>query len=152
MGDADARTYQNAAALISDVETGKIALGYNVLGSYTRRRVAKGARLQIIYPEDYTLAVVRAAFIARDARNAAGAHVFLEYLMSVRGQQILATRSDLSAVREEVSGPSARLDIKGAALGPLRPIPIGPGLMTYLDKQKRERFLANWRSALGHSH
>jgi iron(III) transport system substrate-binding protein len=151
MGEADARTYQNVSVLIDDIAAGKVALGYNVLGSYAKRKQASGAKLRIIYPEDYTLAVVRAAFIAKNAPNPKAAHLFLEYLMSLRGQRVLATRSDLAAVREDVSGRYASLDINGAALGPLRPIPIGPGLMTYLDQQKRQRFLANWQAALAHS-
>lgn len=152
MGEAKVKTYQNVSVLLNEIEAGKVALGYNVLGSYAQRRVAKGAKIDIIYPEDYTLAIVRAAFVAKDAPNPASAHVFLEYLMSIRGQRILTTRSYLAAVREEVRGPNATLDIKGAAVGPLRPITIGPGLMTYLDKQKRERFIANWQTALGTPH
>jgi iron(III) transport system substrate-binding protein len=152
MGEAKVRTYQNVSVLIDDIEAGKVALGYNVLGSYAQRRVAQGANIKIIFPEDYTLAIVRAAFVAKDAPNPEGAHVFLEYLMSIRGQRILTTRSYLAAVREEVRGPNATLDIKGAVVGPLRPITIGPGLMTYLDKQKRERFIANWQTALGAPH
>lgn len=148
MGDTRTRTYQNVSVLIDDLAAGRIALGYNVLGSYAKRRIAEGARLRVIYPEDYTLAVVRAAFVAKNAPNPAGAHLFLEYLMSLRGQRVLATRSDLSAVREEIDGPYGRLGLSGAAIGPLRPIPIGPGLLTYLDRQKRERFLQNWRGAL----
>lgn len=148
MGRAKARTYANVSVLIDDIAAGRVLLGYNVLGSYAKGRIAGGARLRIIYPEDYTLAVVRAAFISRTAPNPAGAHAFLEYLMSVRGQRILATRSHLAAVSTQVSGPYGRLGIQGAAAGPLRPIPIGPGLMTYLDRQKRERFLASWRTAL----
>lgn len=148
MGDADVRTYQNVSVLLDDIEAGKVALGYNVLGSYAKRRIDSGAKLRIVYPEDYTLAVVRAAFIARDAPNPAGAHVFLEYLMSLRGQRILATRSDLAAAREEIDGPYGRLGLAGAAVGPLRPIPIGPGLLTYLDRQKRDRFLTNWGGAI----
>ncbi len=148
MGDSQVRTYQNVSALLDELEAGKVALGYNVLGSYAKRRVKLGSRLRIIYPDDYTLAVVRAAFIARTSRNPAAAHVFLDYLMSVRGQQILATRSDLAAVREEVGGPYGRIGERGASVGPLRPIPIGPGLLTYLDRQKRERFLANWQTAI----
>jgi len=151
LGDADVRTYQNVSVLLDDIESGKVALGYNVLGSYAKRRIASGAKLRIIYPEDYTLAIVRAAFIARDAPNSDGAHVFLEYLMSIRGQRILATRSDLAAAREEIKGPYGRMGIAGAAVGPLRPIPIGPGLLTYLDRQKRERFLTNWNGAIHHS-
>lgn len=148
MGQADTRIYQNISVLLDDIEAGKIAFGYNVLGSYAKRRISSGARLRIVYPEDYTLAVVRAAFIAKQAPNPAGAHVFLEYLLSLRGQRILATRSDLSAAREEIGGPYGRLGISGSAIGPLRPIPIGPGLMTYLDQQKQERFLRNWRAAM----
>lgn len=148
MGDADARTFQNVAVLLDDIEAGNIALGYNVLGSYAKRRIDSGADLQIIFPEDYTLAIVRAAFIAKDAPNPEGAHVFLEYLMSLRGQRILTTQSDLAAAREEIRGPFGRLGISGSAVGPLRPIPIGPGLLTYLDRQKRERFLANWNGAV----
>jgi iron(III) transport system substrate-binding protein len=147
MGEADARTYQNVSVVIDDIAAGKVALGYNVLGSYAKRKQASGAKLQIIYPEDYTLAVIRAAFIAKHAPNPKAAHLFLDYLMSLRGQRVLATRSGLAAVREDVSGRYASLDIDGAALGPLRPIPIGPGLMTYLDQQKRQRFLANWQAA-----
>ncbi len=148
LGDADARTYQNISVLLDDIETGKVALGYNVLGSYAKRRVDAGAKLRITFPEDYTLAIVRAAFIARNAPNPDDAHVFLEYLMSLRGQRILATQSDLSAAREEIGGSFGRLGIAGTAVGPLRPIPIGPGLLTYLDQQKRERFLANWQAAV----
>ena len=147
-GHADARTYANTAILLDDIASGRVALGYNVLGSYAQRRIERGARLRIVYPEDYTLAVVRAAFIPRRAPNPAGAHAFLEYLLSVRGQRILATRSNLAAASTAVAGPYGRLGVQGAAVGPLRPIPIGPGLLTYLDRQKRERFLTNWHTAL----
>lgn len=148
LGDAEARTYANASHLIDDVAAGRVALGYNVLGSYAQRSLNGGAPLRIVFPEDYTLAVVRAAFIPRSAPNPAGAHAFLEYLLSARGQRILATRSNLAAASTAVAGPFGRLGAQGSAVGPLRPIPIGPGLMTYLDQQKRERFLANWRTAM----
>lgn len=149
MGDVDVKTYQNVSTLLTDIEAGRVVLGYNVLGSYARRRIESGAALQLVYPEDYTLAVVRAAFIAKNAPNPVGAHALLEYLLSLRGQEILATRSYLSAAREEVGGPYGRLGVAGAATGPLRPISIGPGLLTFLDQQKRERFLENWRRAIG---
>jgi ABC-type Fe3+ transport system substrate-binding protein len=148
LGHVDARTYTNTSRLLGDIAAGRVALGYNVLGSYAQRSVEAGAHLRIVYPDDYTLAVVRAAFIPRGAPNAAGAHAFLEYLLSVRGQRILATRSDLAAASTAVAGPYGRLGAQGAAVGPLRPIPIGPGLLTYLDQQKRERFLTNWHTAL----
>jgi iron(III) transport system substrate-binding protein len=148
MGDAGLRTYHNSSALLDAVETGELRLAYNVLGSYAQQRIERGAGLRIIYPEDYTFAVVRSAFISRQAPNPVAAHAFLEYLMSLRGQRILATRSNLDAAREEIRGQHGRLGVAGAAVGPLRPIPIGPGLLTYLDAQKQQRFLANWRGMM----
>lgn len=149
MGGAHVKTYPNSSPLLRDVESGKLLLGYNVLGSYAKQRVAAGAKLRIIYPEDYTLAVVRAAFVSKRAPNPVAAHAFLEYLMSLRGQRVLSTRSDLDAVREEIRSQYGKLGISGTALGPLRPIPLGPGLLTYLDQQKQERFLENWQTMLG---
>lgn len=149
MGAADVKTYPNSSPLLRDVESGKLLLGYNVLGSYAKQRVAAGAKLRIIYPEDYTLAVVRAAFVSKRAPNPTAAHAFLEYLMSLRGQRILSTRSNLDAARQEIRSQYGKLGISGTAIGPLRPIPLGPGLLTYLDQQKRERFLENWQTMLG---
>lgn len=146
LGALRARTYANMGALIDDIAAGRLALGYNVLASYARARIADGAHIAIVYPDDYTLAVVRAAFVSRDAPNPVGAHAFLEYLMSERGQRILATRSELSAASLRTTG---RGGVDSTILGPLRPIPIGPGLLTYLDRQKRERLIANWRTAFG---
>lgn len=151
MGGASPKTFQNSAALLDAIESGQLMLGYNVLGSYAKQRIQQGANLRIVYPEDYTFAVVRSAFISKHAPNPGAAHAFLEYLMSIRGQRILSTRSNLDAAREEIRGQYGRLGLAGPAVGPLRPIPIGPGLLTYLDTQKRERFLENWRGMMGNS-
>lgn len=149
MGSRSVRTYANSSDLITDIEAGRIVLGYNVLGSYAKRRIAAGSSLKIIYPQDYTLAIVRTAIIPKRAPNPRSAHTFLEYLISLRGQRILSQNSFLSASRDEAGGPYGRLGITGSAIGPLRPIPLGPGLMTYLDQQKRERFIANWQAMIG---
>lgn len=149
MGTVHVKTYPNSSPLLRDVESGKLLLGYNVLGSYAKQRVAAGAKIRIIYPEDYTLAVVRAAFVSKRAPNAAAAHAFLEYLMSLRGQRVLSTRSNLDAAREEIRSQYGKLGISGTAIGPLRPILLGPGLLAYLDQQKQQRFLENWQTMLG---
>ena len=145
MGDVSVRTFPNTSTLLSAVEAGSLSMAYNVLGSYAKHRIDAGARLTIVYPEDYTLAIVRTALIPRSAPNPAAAHSFLEFLLSLQGQRTLSTRSNLTAVREEVGGHYGRLGPAGAALGPLRPIPLGPGLLVYLDRQKRERFLDSWQ-------
>lgn len=123
------------AALLDDITSGKLALGYNLLGSYAEARARTTPVLQVVYPIDYTLAVSRTAVLPKSAPHAQSAHVFLEYLLSPRGQQVLTDRNDLNAVRSQ-GRPVAK-----EQLGPIRPIPLGPGLLVYLDRQKRARML-----------
>jgi iron(III) transport system substrate-binding protein len=142
--DAGLVTADTSGEVLDRIEDGELALGYNVLGSYARARVENSRLLQIVYPADYTLAVARTAVIPRTAANSRAAHLFLDYLISIRGQQALTNQSTLSAVRPEISGRYSRMGIAESSVGQLRPIPLGPGLLVYLDQQKRERLLALW--------
>jgi iron(III) transport system substrate-binding protein len=149
LGEASARIETRTGALLDLLASGELAIGYNLLGSYAEKRIASGAPLVIVYPRDYTLAVTRTAVIPAGTPNPVAAHAFLEYLLSVPGQEILASRGRLPAVRVEVAGRYSQLGIIDATLGPLRPIVLGPGLLVYLDRQKRSRFLANWFGLIG---
>ncbi len=148
LGDAEAVIDDKTSTLLEKLERGQLAMAYNLLGPYVQARITAGAPLAIVYPADYTLAVSRVAVIPRTAPNPMGARAFLDYLLSLRGQQVLASRCGLPAVREEIIGPGQRHDIAGQKIGIVRPIVLGPGLLTYLDQQKKQRFLRGWRNAL----
>ncbi len=148
MQDVQARTSERTGGLLDQLETGKLVAGYNLLGSYARARVEGGAPLIVVYPQDYTLAVSRTVVLPKSAPNPQAAHAFLEYLLSLRGQSVLATRSHLSAVRAEIGDPYGGLGMSETRVGPLRPIALGPGLLVYLDQHKRQRLLASWRGLL----
>lgn len=145
-GDSGVRVEDNTATLLELLRRGRLKVGYNLLGSYARSLIDEGAPLAIVYPEDYTLAVLRTAVIPRDAPHARSAHLFLEYLLSVQGQRLLETRTGLSAIREDIALGAGRLDGSPAEVGLLRPITLGPGLLVYLDERKKHRMLANWES------
>lgn len=148
-GDAAMQTEERTADLLDRLETGDLAIGYNLLGSYARKRVDNGAPLVIVYPQDYTLALSRTAVLPKNAPNPASAHKFLEYLLSLRGQRMLAVQGGLPAIRHELGGPYDRLGLAVAQVGLLRPIALGPGLLVYLDRQKRQRLLGSWRAIIG---
>lgn len=145
-GDVGVRVEDNTATLLDLLREGRLKVGYNLLGSYARGLIDDGAPLAIVHPEDYTLAVLRTAVIPRDAPHARSAHRFLEYLLSVRGQRLLETRTGLSAIREEVARENSGYSRSPADVGLLRPITLGPGLLVYLDDQKKLRLLDNWAS------
>ena len=90
----------------------------------------------------------RVALISRKARHPDAARLFLDYLLSVRGQKVLANGGSVYVLRPEVGGD---LCVAGVtkALGPaVQPIPVGPPLLEYLDQAKRLDFLKKWQQAL----
>lgn len=149
-GDADVFINENTATLLTRIEQGELAMGYNLLGSYAQRRAEAGANLAIVYPREYTLAVSRTALVPRNAPNPQAAHVFLEYLLSLRGQQVLASKSRLNAVRAEIDGPYRHLGVTGSQIGLLKPISLGPGLLVYLDDRKHDAMIESWTAAIEH--
>jgi len=140
LGDYQVVLEDRARILLERVARGELVLAYNVLGSYARARVDSGAPLGVVMPEDYTLMLLRTALIPRSASNAAEAGRFLDYLLSARGQAMLSQQTGVHPV---IPAPGE------APLPPqLRPIPLGPGLLVYLDSLKRQQFLEAWRSTV----
>ncbi|TQU63421.1 ABC transporter substrate-binding protein, partial [Xanthomonas perforans] len=100
-----------------------------------------GAPLGIVQPQDYTLVALRTAVIPKTAPHAPEARRFLDYLLSPRGQQVLSREARLMPILPAAGGRG------GSAQPPFRPIPLGPGLLVYLDKLKRRQFLDAWRAS-----
>lgn len=143
LGDNHVMLEERTGVLLDKVSSGRLALVYNVLGSYAQARIDKGEPLGIVEPEDYTLVMLRTAVIPRTARNSDEARRFLDYLLSPRGQQVLSREARLM--------PIVRTGDRGADGGParnLRAIQLGPGLLVYLDALKRRQFLDAWNSSM----
>jgi iron(III) transport system substrate-binding protein len=130
--------------LLSDLSSGRLAIGYNLIGSYAVGAIRRGAHLAIVIPRDYTVVLSRAVFVPRFSRNPVSAFRFLDYLLSERGQKKSREASFFfsfeETLPEEVDGP-----LWLASSGLLRPITIGPELLAVQDRAKRQRFLSDWR-------
>ncbi len=126
--------------MLAAVAAGRQAIAYNVIGSYALDRARRDPRLGVVFPTDYTIVTSRIAFVARDARSPAAARLFLDFLLSRRGQSLLAQRS-LWPVRT---------DVRARRLPPAqaRPIRVGPQLLVNLDRITRQRFLRKWQAIL----
>jgi iron(III) transport system substrate-binding protein len=130
--------------LLTDLSTGRLAIGYNLIGSYAVGAIRRGANLGIVIPRDYTVALSRAVFVPRSSRNAGTAFRFLDYLLSDRGQKKSREESFFfsfdGVLPGEVDGP-----LWLTTSGLVRPITIGPELLAVQDRAKRERLLSEWR-------
>ncbi|MBV1788677.1 ABC transporter substrate-binding protein [Marinobacterium sp. D7] len=141
---ASSHTYCCTSDMLDDLVEGKLALAYNVLGSYALARARKDDRIGVIMPEDYTLVMSRIALVPKQTDNFAAAQAFIRFLLSKEGQQIIASKSNLIALRPEVTGPSSIAAISEKRQLRFHPIKIGLPVMTFQDEMKRERFIREW--------
>ncbi|MEI7429633.1 MAG: ABC transporter substrate-binding protein [Betaproteobacteria bacterium] len=136
------------ADMLDHIAKGRATIGYNVLGSYALNRAASDPNIGIVLPSDYTLILSRIAFINRQAPHPKEARILMDYLLSQRGQTLL-NQTGLFSVRNDVS-TSDRLivELRKQLGNAFRPIVISTGLLTYMDKMKRELFLGRWDAAM----
>ena len=145
-GKVDTRFALNVEPMLRSVASGRTTLAYNMLGAYAVRAARRSPSLGIIRPADYTLGMARTMFIARKAGHPNAARLWVDHVLSERGQTVIAGHGGLIPVREDVS---RRSGMTGAALGgpSFRPIPLGAGLIGYLNNEKYRSFIRTWRQA-----
>lgn len=137
MGRLDPQLYCCSAQMIDDVASGRLAMAYNVLGSYAAQRIEEDDRLAILELEDFANVMLRTALIPAAAQNTQDAGALLDALLRE------GMREDADAW---VLPPlSDTRDPEPAAFGPIR---LGPGLMVNLDQLNRRTFLDAWESAM----
>jgi iron(III) transport system substrate-binding protein len=148
MGRAGVQTFPTSQDVISRVNAGELLLGYNILGSYAADQAARLPDLGLALPRDYVVVVSRVALVPRQAPNPDLGEAFLSFLLSREGQTLLAERLRLPAVSLEVAGKDSAAAMQEALGARLRPVPVSPGLLAYLDPANRARVLARWKTAL----
>jgi iron(III) transport system substrate-binding protein len=143
-GVAGIKLYSTTGTILDRISSGEHLIAYNMIGSYAIERAKEDASIGIVFPADYITLMSRIAFIPVSARHPESAKLFLDYLLSERGQKFLLARS-VGPVRRGLGAdgviPADRNDA-------VRPVHIGPELLTYLDQSKRAAFLNEWRRAL----
>ena len=147
-GRSSVKLYTSTAAILDRVSDGNYALGYNVLGSYAATRADRDPKIGIVMPSDHTVVLSRIALIPRNARSVKNGRLFLDYVLSQRGQRVLAEKAGLNAIHPAVTGNRTAAKMRQAAGSSLRPIKVGPGLLVYLDQFKRSKMITNWENAL----
>ncbi|MCU9848081.1 ABC transporter substrate-binding protein [Defluviimonas sp. WL0024] len=138
MGGLAPRLYTSSNAMITDLEQGRLALAYNVLGSYAGPRLASDDDAAVVELEDYTLTLLRTGLIPVGAPDPALGGGFLDFLLGAEGRRLVGEEAGLPPI-DEVA----------LSRGPhLRPMRLDPGLLVFLDAIKRQAFLDEWAAAL----
>ncbi|MES2024135.1 MAG: ABC transporter substrate-binding protein [Pseudomonadota bacterium] len=148
-GDVALRVQSSTGTMLERISSGENLIGYNVIGSYAQSRAAKDPSIGVVFTKDYNLVLSRVVFINKSARNMNASKLWIDYLLSKRGQTIIANESQLYSLRSDVTGTSTLAALTTQLGTALKPIAITPSLLQYLDQTKRLAFLKQWKEAAG---
>lgn len=147
-GTHRARRFPSSSSMLKNVNSGEILIAYNVLGSYAKSWAEQYPNVSVVMPDDYTALVMRSAFIPKRASNPEIAHLFLDFLISVDGQQLLADEANLFPIREEVVGELPAHSLSQQSDTHFQPIPLSLSLLLYNDQAKRALIFEEWEAAM----
>ncbi|MGI0523341.1 ABC transporter substrate-binding protein [Rhizobium giardinii] len=148
MGAAGVKLYSTSSAILERVSDGRFVLGYNILGSYAADWASRHPDVGIVLPRDYTVVMSRIGLVPQAAASPDLGRRYLEFFMSKEGQTIMARELQIPAVSPDVAGANTANTMREMLGGQLRPVPVSPGLMVYLDQVKRARLIARWNEVL----
>jgi iron(III) transport system substrate-binding protein len=149
-GEAKVRVQSSTGTMMERISSGENLIGYNVLGSYALVRAKTDPSIGVVLTKDYTLIMSRVLFINKAAKNVNAAKLWIDYLLSHRGQTIIANDSKLFAIREDVKGETTSAElIKMIGKDNVKPIPVHPMVLQFLGPAKRMAFLKQWKETAG---
>ena len=149
-GAAKVRVQSSTGTMLERISSGENLIGYNVVGSYALVRAKTDPSIGVVLPKDYTLVLSRVLFISKSAKNPNAAKLWLDYMLSHRGQTIIANESKLFAIRGDVTGETTSADlIKQIGKDNVKPVPVHPMVLQFLGPAKRMAFLKQWKESAG---
>lgn len=149
MGASHFKPLAGTGDMLTQINSGKFLLGYNMMGSYALSRSGKDLpNLGVIFPADFTLAFPRVAFISKRAANPNAAKLWLDYMLSRRGQELLADGVQLFPVRSDVrtSRSAKKLSLERGTS--LQTIPVSMKLLEDIAPHRKSELLEQWSRAL----
>jgi iron(III) transport system substrate-binding protein len=148
MGERGVKLESSTAAMMERISTGADLIGYNMLGSYALARAKRDPAIGIALTTDYTLIISRLMFISKHARHPNAAKLWLDFVLSQRGQKILVDKAELYSVRKDVNDKGSGTALTTQLGEAVKPVTVGPGLLAHLDQAKRLSFLERWHQSL----
>ena len=148
LGVVGPRVQSSAGTMMERISSGENLLGFNIFNSYAALRAKKDPSIGIVLPKDYALVMSRVMFISKAAKNPNAAKLWLDYILSKRGQTIIANQAELGSIRSDVEGEMTVAGYTKQLGAAAKPIPVSADLLTYLDQTKRLDFIKQWQAAM----
>jgi len=101
-----------------------------------------------VFTTDYNLVLSRLVFVSKNAKNPNAGRLFLDYLLSKRGQTIAAEQAELFSVRTDITGKDSGVGFAKELGSAVKPISVSTDLLAGLDQTKRLEFLKQWQASI----
>lgn len=141
------RVQSSVGTMLERIASGEQLIGFNLHASYAYARARKDPSIGVVIPKDYVLVMSRVTFISKNAKHPNAAKLWLDYLLSKRGQTIIANQAELYSLRSDVEGDATAGALSKLRPGVLKPIPVSDELLSNLEQKKRLDFFKKWKEA-----
>ncbi|NJD90600.1 MAG: ABC transporter substrate-binding protein [Geobacter sp.] len=148
-GTAGLKIYPDYGTLLERIASGEVFAGYNVPLAAVLKRGAVDDTVGWLYTSDYTLALPQSALITRVATNPVAARLWIDFILSVKAQQILSESGDLYPVDKTVSGGAMKKSGGELPSGvALKMVGTGPEVSRFSDSGLKKGFILRWKQKL----
>lgn len=148
LGARSLKVQSSTGTMLERVSSGENLIGYNVLGSYALTRAKKDPSMGIVFTTDYNLVLSRLIFVAKNAKNPNAGKLWVDYVLSKRGQTITSEQVELFSVRTDMTGKETGVAFAKELGSAVKPIAVSNDLLLGLDQTKRLEFLKQWQTSL----
>lgn len=93
------------------IAAGEFKLGFT-LDNIALKMAAAGSPIAIVYPRDGTVVIPSPIAIIKTAKNPAAAKLFLDYILTKEGQEIVVEKGFFIPIREDVEPPAGAPTMK----------------------------------------
>ena len=146
-GAAEGKVYGSSGAMREKVVSGEQILAFNVIGSYALQWRKESDVIGVSFASDYTSAFQRVASVTKNAPHPAAARLFLDFMLSEKGQAILADKG-VPPLRKGYKGPLDAEEIGKLTGGNMKVIPIDEKLVGNMNPKMRAEFFQIWKKAM----
>lgn len=145
LGDVEPVIFSTTSTVAESVARGEISVAV-LAESVIAPSIADGAPIELVYPDEGVIGGVSYQAVSANAENEAAAHLFQNWSLSKRGQDVVATRSGTRPIRDD----AADVELEGVDLPPSSEINIWwselPGRL-----ETKDELIAAWNEAVGYT-
>jgi iron(III) transport system substrate-binding protein len=136
---------RSSGAILDRISAGQSLIAYNVAGNDAIRRARRDPLVGVQFTLDYNLVLSRVMFITKSAPHRDAARLWVDFVLSKRGQQQLQL-ADLCPIREDVSGVDAGIVLLRQTAKVAKPIALDAALVELSAPESIKTFKQRWHN------